>query len=202
MSAISEYAAKQQAHNDVIDAGIASLQKSNTSLQSSVDGLTADNKFFKDTIAQLQANPGPITADDQKLLDALEARTAGQATALTAAAASLDADATTLSVLDASTPPVVPPVTGGTISVSNFKANASKIEIDGELASPIPTAASGATGVTLKGTAAVATGWSVSGTAFICGLGTPLDPADTNVTISITGIPGLADVVDAPITLA
>jgi hypothetical protein len=65
MSKISEFAAKQNAHNDKIDAAI--------------DGLTADNKAQTDLIKQLQTSPGEISAEDQATLDQLEARTAAQA---------------------------------------------------------------------------------------------------------------------------
>lgn len=85
MSAISDFAAKQGAFNTRIDNAIA--------------GLVEDVKFLNATIETLQTTPGPITAEDQASLDALEARG--------------DAIAAKLEALDALTPPVVPaePVT-------------------------------------------------------------------------------------------
>ena len=80
MSAISDYAAKVNAFNDRVDAAIA--------------GVTGDVEAQAALIKQLQDNPGPITPEDQAILDQLEARNAAQATKLEA--------------LDALTPPVVP----------------------------------------------------------------------------------------------
>lgn len=80
MTAISEFAAKQNAHNDAIDAAVA--------------GITDDIKVLNDTIAKLQASAGTITPEDQALLDALEVR--GQTVA------------DKLSALDALTPPPPP----------------------------------------------------------------------------------------------
>lgn len=80
MSAISDFATKQNAFNDRVDAAVT--------------GLTDDVKVLNDKITELQNNPGPITPEDQALLDAIEARSA-------AIAAKLEA-------LDALTPPVPP----------------------------------------------------------------------------------------------
>lgn len=80
MSAISDFAAKQNAHNDKIDAAVAGLQ--------------GDIKFMQDQIAKLQASGGTLSAEDQATLDALDAR--GQAIA------------DKLTALDAMTPPVPP----------------------------------------------------------------------------------------------
>ena len=82
MSAISDFATKQNAHNDAIDAAVS--------------GLTGDVKNLQDQIAKLQASQGQITPEDQALLDAIDARSQGIADKLAA--------------LDALTPPV-PPVT-------------------------------------------------------------------------------------------
>lgn len=60
MSKISEFADKQNAHNDAID--------------SAVSGLTGDIKSLNDKIAELQASAGTVTPEDQALLDAIEAR--------------------------------------------------------------------------------------------------------------------------------
>lgn len=80
MSAISDFAAKQTAHNDAIDAAVSGLQD--------------DIKALNDKIAELQTSTGTITPEDQALLDGLEARGA--------------AIADKLAALDALTPPVVP----------------------------------------------------------------------------------------------
>jgi len=80
MSAISEFAAKVDAHNAAIDAA--------------VDGLTTDIKTLNDEIAALQASQGGISAEDQAALDRIEARGATIADKLTA--------------LDALTPPPPP----------------------------------------------------------------------------------------------
>jgi|GEM_PF-6830018 len=81
MSAISDFADKMKAHNDKVDAAVAGLQ--------------GDVKNLNDQIAALQASQGQISAADQALLDAIEAK-AGDV------AAKLDA-------LDALTPPAAPP---------------------------------------------------------------------------------------------
>lgn len=83
MSAVSDFVAKQTAHNDRQDAAIAGLK-------GDVDGLVAE-------IAKLQATQGQITPEDQALLDGIEARSA--------------AISDKLEALDAMTPPVAPPVT-------------------------------------------------------------------------------------------
>lgn len=80
MSAISEFAAKQDAHNIAIDASIA--------------GVTGDIQTLNDLIKTLQTSAGTISPEDQATLDRLDA--AGQAAADKVAA------------LDALTPPVAP----------------------------------------------------------------------------------------------
>ena len=80
MSAISEFAAKQNEYNDRIDAAVTGLQ--------------GDIKSLNDLIAQLQNSAGTISPEDQASLDALEARGA--------------AIADKLEALDAETPPVPP----------------------------------------------------------------------------------------------
>lgn len=81
MSAISDYAAKVTAHQDKVDAAL-------TDISGDIDGLKA-------LIKELQDNPGPITPEDQALLDQLEARIGGLATKAEA--------------LAAATPPPTPP---------------------------------------------------------------------------------------------
>lgn len=80
MSKISEFAQRQNAFNDQLDTA--------------VEGLTADVKNLNDQIAALQNSTGGITAEDQALLDAIEARSAQITTKLAA--------------LDSMTPPAVP----------------------------------------------------------------------------------------------
>lgn len=83
MSAVSQFAAAQNAFNVKMDASIA--------------GLTGDIKKLNDEIAQLQNSPGNITPEDQALLDGLQER--GQTIS------------DKLAALDALTPPAVPPTT-------------------------------------------------------------------------------------------
>lgn len=80
MSAISDFAVKQNAFNDRQDAAITAI--------------IADVKFLNDTIKKLQDSAGTISAADQESLDALQAR--GEAVA------------TKLEALDASVPPPPP----------------------------------------------------------------------------------------------
>ncbi len=80
MSAISDFAAKQTAFNDRLDAAISGLQ--------------GDIKTLNDLIEKLQTTPGPISPEDQATLDQLESRG--------------DALATKLEALDSQTPPPVP----------------------------------------------------------------------------------------------
>lgn len=94
MSALSDYAAKITTHLDKQDAEL-------TPIASAVEGLTADNVFFRQKIEELQNNPGPITPADQAILDALEARVASQTAKLTDAKNRLQA-------LDDLTPPTPP----------------------------------------------------------------------------------------------
>lgn len=60
MSAISDFAAKQNAFNDRQDTAIADL--------------TADVQALNDKITELQNSPGAITPEDQALLDAIVTR--------------------------------------------------------------------------------------------------------------------------------
>lgn len=80
MSKISEFADKQNAFNDRVDAAVT--------------GLVADVQSLNDKITELQNTQGGITPEDQALLDAIEERSA--------------AIATKLEALDALTPPAVP----------------------------------------------------------------------------------------------
>jgi hypothetical protein len=73
MSTIKDYATRQNERLDKIDA--------------SLTGITDDVKVMQEMIENLQNNPGPISPEDQQLLDALEAR----GDALAAKLADLDA---------------------------------------------------------------------------------------------------------------
>lgn len=60
MTKITEHAERQNARLDQIDAAIG--------------GVTEDLRVMNEMIENLQNNPGPISAEDQATLDALEAR--------------------------------------------------------------------------------------------------------------------------------
>ena len=75
MSAISDFAAKQAAFNDRIDAAIA--------------GVTGDIATLNTLIATLQNTPGPISPEDQATLDALEVKGGAIAAKLEALDASI-----------------------------------------------------------------------------------------------------------------
>lgn len=60
MSVISDFAAKQNAFNDRMDAAVAGIQ--------------GDVQALNDLITKLQNSPGTITPEDQASLDALQAR--------------------------------------------------------------------------------------------------------------------------------
>jgi enamine deaminase RidA (YjgF/YER057c/UK114 family) len=96
MSAISEYAAAVNTSFDEIDSALESVTKS-------VTGVADDVTYLKETIDKLQNNPGPISDEDQALLNAAQSRAASAASKLTAAK-------TALVELDAATErPEVPP---------------------------------------------------------------------------------------------
>lgn len=67
MSVISEYAARVEAKFEIVSTSVDSLVASNTGIATDVAGL-------KEIILKLQTNPGPITPEDQALLDSLEAK--------------------------------------------------------------------------------------------------------------------------------
>lgn len=80
MSVISDFAVKQNAFNDRVDAAVTGLQ--------------GDIQALNDKITELQNSPGTITPEDQASLDAIQTRAEGIAAKLEA--------------LDALTPPTVP----------------------------------------------------------------------------------------------
>lgn len=70
MSKISESAARQNEHLDLIEASLA--------------GITEDVRLLNEMIENLQNNPGPISEEDQQTLNALEARGAALAEKMSA----------------------------------------------------------------------------------------------------------------------
>ncbi len=81
MSKISEF-------SDAVNASFNDINKG-------IDGLAGDIKTLNDKITELQNTPGPLSPEDQALLDAI------QATAVSAASR--------VKALDDLTPPVAPP---------------------------------------------------------------------------------------------
>jgi hypothetical protein len=80
MSAISEFATKQNAFNDRLDAAVT--------------GLSGDVQALNDKITELQNTAGQITPEDQALLDNIQQRN--------------EAIATKIEALDSLTPPTPP----------------------------------------------------------------------------------------------
>jgi hypothetical protein len=98
---IASYSVKVDAAFDEIGATVDTLV-------TAFAGVTGDVAFLKDTIVQLQANPGPISPEDQALLDAGVPRAAvavEKLRVITAAVKALD-DATAGPIVE---PPPVPP---------------------------------------------------------------------------------------------
>lgn len=81
MSTISDFAARVDAYNDTID--------------NAIEGLKGDIKFLTDTVTTLQNSVGTVTAEDQALIDKLEAR--------------IKTISDKVVALDAQTPPATPP---------------------------------------------------------------------------------------------
>lgn len=87
MSKISEYSDRVNASFDAIGASVDAIV-------TSVAGVAGDVTELKRIIAELQTNPGPISAEDQALLDALEVKVGSlvtRADAVKTAVAELDA---------------------------------------------------------------------------------------------------------------
>lgn len=80
MSAISDYAAKQKEYNDRISTGLGNI--------------AGDIAEIKRKLEEMQNNPGPISAEDQALLDGLLADAERMASRVTE--------------IDDMTPPAVP----------------------------------------------------------------------------------------------
>lgn len=88
MSAISDFATKQNAFNDKMDAAISDI--------------TTEVAALNSEIASLQASAGAITPEDQALLDGLQARA--------------QSISDKLSALDTLQPPAVPASVGSSAS--------------------------------------------------------------------------------------
>ena len=89
MSAISQHAERVNAQFDLIANAV-------TGLTAAIAGVADDILWLKEKIEELQNNPGPISVEDQALLDAMEARAGTLAT-------NLGALKTALEKLDAAT---------------------------------------------------------------------------------------------------
>lgn len=90
MSTIKDYTYRVNLRLDGINNGL-------TGLTDAVTDIAGDLAFLKETILKLQNNPGPISAEDQALLDELEARITtaeGRTNALAASASALAATTT------------------------------------------------------------------------------------------------------------
>jgi predicted nucleic acid-binding Zn-ribbon protein len=94
MTKVSEFGAQMKTYQDQADAKLDALQTATT-------GLQGDIKALNDKITALQNSPGEISADDQKLLDDIQAHAQAANDKLTNAAKAL-------SDLDDLTPPAVP----------------------------------------------------------------------------------------------
>lgn len=94
MATYADYLKKQKEYNDRDDAAVEKLIAASTNL-------AGDVKFLKDTITKLQNSAGQVTAEDQALIDQLQARA-------DAAAPKFEALTKSLNDLDAQTPPEAP----------------------------------------------------------------------------------------------
>ena len=94
MSAIADFAAKQQAFNDRQSAAVDSIVSSQA-------GIVGDIANLNEQIVALQNSVGGVTPEDQALIDSLQA--SGEA--LTA---KVEAQAAALADLDSQTPPKPP----------------------------------------------------------------------------------------------
>lgn len=95
MSKISEYAAR-------VDEKFSAIGDSVDTISTGITGVTKDVADLKKIILDMQNNPGPISVEDQALLDAGEAKVAALADKTKAVAEAITA-------LDAQTEPPAPP---------------------------------------------------------------------------------------------
>lgn len=85
-----------------VDTAYNTIDEAVSALETSLEGVADDVKFLKETIAALENNPGPISAEDQALLTAALNR-------VTALAARLSTVRETLTTLDNATTRPEPP---------------------------------------------------------------------------------------------
>ncbi len=109
MSAISDWADAQRAALSELNDSVSGISSSLGELSGSVAGVASDVDAMKALIEKLQNNPGPISPEDQKVLDELQALVRGTADSSKAAAESAKAVAATAKELDDRTPPPEPP---------------------------------------------------------------------------------------------
>lgn len=98
MSAISDYSLRVNTAFDAISGSVDAIVNS-------VAGIAGDITELKRIIAELQSNPGPITPEDQALLDALESKVGS----LVARAETVKVSLAELDAQTENVPPVVPP---------------------------------------------------------------------------------------------
>lgn len=84
MSAISDYAVSVNTAFDAIDTALETATGKLT-------GIADDVTFLKETIDQLQNNPGPISVEDQALLSAAQTRANGLVTKVQGFSTALEA---------------------------------------------------------------------------------------------------------------
>lgn len=95
MSKISDY-------TDAVNKSFDAIDTSLTGLTNNLTGVSDDVAFLKETIDKLNTNPGPISPEDQALLDAAQGRAASLATKVAGLESGLNA-------LDAATSRPPPP---------------------------------------------------------------------------------------------
>lgn len=94
-----------QDYSNVVDQKFNEISTSVDEIVVSQQGIASDVASLKDIINKLQTNPGPITPEDQALLDSGVAKVTALATKTAAVSAALkELDAAT------ETPPPAPPV--------------------------------------------------------------------------------------------
>jgi len=109
MSAISDWADAQRAALTELNDSVSAISGSLGDLSGSVAGVASDVDAMKALIEKLQNNPGPISKEDQEVLDQLQAQVRATADSSKAAAESLKAVAAAAKELDDRTPPPAPP---------------------------------------------------------------------------------------------
>jgi hypothetical protein len=97
-----------KSYSDKVNAAFDEIGATTDTLVTALTGVTGDVAFLKDTIVALQNNPGPISPEDQALLDAgvPRATAAVEKLRVAAEAARVLDDATAGPIVE---PPPVPP---------------------------------------------------------------------------------------------